>query len=216
MNRTSRLRYSSGFTLIEILIVLAITGVVMAGIYQVYISHQRTYVTQLQVVEMQQNLRAASFYLAKDLRMAGFDPTDAFNFGIITAQSNLIRFTKDTNENGILDSNEDITYGLYDAYGDGDSDLGRRVGGGGYQPVAENIDVLNFVYFDADGNTPVANVNDIRSVQITIIARSERDLKFTDTTAYYNDQGDLLLSAQNDHHRRRLSTYRVQCRNMGL
>jgi len=211
-----RLRNASGFTLIEILVTLAISGVVMAGIYQVYNSHQRTYVTQLQVVEMQQNLRAALYYLARDVRMAGFDFTDSDNFGIITASSDSIRFSKDTSQDGTLDNDEDITYSLYDAYSDGDDDLGRKVVTGNNQPVAENIDVLNFVYFDASGSTPVADVDDIRSVQITIVARSAMDLNYTDTTVYRNDQGDLILSAPGDHYRRRMLTARVQCRNMGL
>ena len=213
---TPRLRNASGFTLIEILVTLAISGVLMAGIYQVYHSHQKTYTVQLQVVEMQQNLRAALYYLAKDVRMAGFDRNDSGNFGIITASSDSIRFSKDTNEDGTLDNDEDITYSLYDAYSDGDNDLGRRVVTGNNQPVAENIDVINFVYFDANGSTPVANVDDIRSVQITIIARSAMDPDYTDTTVYRNDQGDLLMSAPGDSFRRRLLTARVQCRNMGL
>jgi len=211
-----RLRNASGFTLIEILVTLAISSVVMGGIYQVYNSNQRVYVTQLQVVEMQQNLRAALYYLTRDVRMAGYDRTDSDNFGIITASSNSIRFSKDTNEDGTLDNNEDITYSLYDAYGDGDNDLGRRVVTGNNQPVAENIDVIDFVYFDSNGSTPVANVDDIRSVQVTIVARSALDFNYTDTTVYRNDQGDLLLSAQNDNVRRRMLTARVQCRNMGL
>ena len=211
-----RLRNASGFTLIEILVTLAISSVVMGGIYQVYNSNQRVYVTQLQVVEMQQNLRAALYYLTRDVRMAGYDRTDSDNFGIITASSNSIRFSKDTNEDGTLDNNEDITYSLYDAYGDGDNDLGRRVVTGNNQPVAENIDVIDFVYFDTSGSTPVANVDDIRSVQITIVARSALDFNYTDTTVYRNDQGALILAAQNDNYRRRTLTARVKCRNMGL
>ena len=121
-----------------------------------------------------------------------------------------------TNEDGTLDSNEDITYSLYDAYGDGGLDLGRKAGSGDYQPVAENIDVLNFVYFDANGSTPVADLENIRSVQVTLVARSGMDINYTDASAYYNDQGNLILGAQNDHFRRRLLTNRVQCRNMGL
>jgi type IV pilus assembly protein PilW len=212
----TRLRNTNGFTLVELLITLAISGLVMGGIYTVYNSHQRTYATQLQVVEMQQNLRAATFYLSKEIRMAGYDPVDTALFGITTADSDAIVFTTDTDEDGVVDSNETITFDLYDAYSDGDTDLGKKVGAGSRMPVAENVDALNFVYFDAAGGTPVTNLEDIRSVQITLVVRSGRDFNYTDTRAYANDQGTVILSAQNDNFRRRLLTARVQCRNMGI
>jgi type IV pilus assembly protein PilW len=205
--------------LTEILVTLAIAGVVMAGIYQVYNSHQRTYVTQLGVVEMQQNLRAAVYYLAREIRMAGFDPEDTGNFGIETAASNSLRFTTDTDEDGTVDSNEDITYSLYDAYSDGDNDLGRQVSGGSNQAIAENVDALNFVYFDANNSkltAPVANVDDIRSIQITIVARAAYDPNFTNSTVYRNEENDVIYTAVGDEYRRRIATVRVRCRNMGL
>ena len=99
---------------------------------------------------------------------------------------------------------------------DWDTDLGKKAGAGSHRPVAENVDGLNFIYFDAAGSTPVANPEDIRSVQITLVARSGRDVKYTDTRAYANDQGTVILSAQNDNFRRRLLTGRVQYRNMGI
>jgi len=212
----TRLRNTGGFTLVELLITMAISGLVMGSIYTVYNSHQRTYTTQLQVVEMQQNLRAATYYLSREIRMAGYDPVDTTLFGITTANSASIVFTTDTNQDGVLDTNETITFDLYDAYGDGDTDLGKKVGAGSHMPVAENVDALNFIYFDAAGSTPVANPEDIRSVQITLVVRSGRDVKYTDTRVYANDQGTVILSAQNDNFRRRLLTGRVQCRNMGI
>jgi prepilin-type N-terminal cleavage/methylation domain-containing protein len=63
-----------GFTLTELLVVMAMTGIIMAAVYSTYKSQQDSYVVQEQVVEMQQNLRAALFLLAKDLMAAGFNP----------------------------------------------------------------------------------------------------------------------------------------------
>jgi len=48
-------RNESGFTLIELMVAMAISVVVMAAIYQVYQSQQKAYVTQQMVIEMQQN-----------------------------------------------------------------------------------------------------------------------------------------------------------------
>ena len=63
-----------GFTLTELLVVMAMTGIVMAAVYSTYKSQQDSYIVQEQVVEMQQNLRAALFLLGKDLMAAGFNP----------------------------------------------------------------------------------------------------------------------------------------------
>ncbi|MFC1859424.1 prepilin-type N-terminal cleavage/methylation domain-containing protein [Thermodesulfobacteriota bacterium] len=215
---------NGGFTLVELLVTMAISGIVMGGIYQVYNANQRTYIVQREIVEMQQNLRASIFLLGRELRMAGFDPTGEADASIVTATSGSVRFTMDTSEDeDVLDSGEDITYSLYDSGSDGDNDLGRKVGAGSNQPVALNIDALNFVYFDAGGSilactavSPVANPENIRSVQVTIVARSGFDFNYTNANVYRNDQDELILGAVGDHYRRRLLTTRVQCRNMGL
>ncbi len=62
-----------GITLIELLVAFVIGGIVVAGIYRVFIAQSRAYVVQDQVVEVQQNIRGAMEILLKDLRMAGFN-----------------------------------------------------------------------------------------------------------------------------------------------
>jgi type IV pilus assembly protein PilW len=225
------MKNQNGFTLIEILIALAIAGVVMAGVYSAYYSQQKSYVTQEQVVAMQQNLRVAMYYMEREIRMAGCDPTEDAGAGIQTAGSNSIRFTLDihdgvdndsdgsvdeSDEAGNVDgdtddANEDITYSLADNDGDGDNDLGRN-----NNLIAENIDALDFVYLDANGAT-TATLANIRSVQITLVARTGRgDPGYTNNTVYRNQQNTIILSAQNDNLRRRLLTAEVKCRNLGL
>ena len=65
------LKERKAFTLIEILIVIAILGVIMAAVYSVYLTHQRSAYTQEEVVEVQQNLRIAMDSITRDVRMAG-------------------------------------------------------------------------------------------------------------------------------------------------
>ncbi len=67
-------RYESGFTLIELMIAMAIGIIVMAAIYQVYRSQQKSYVTQQMVIEMQQNARSAMLLMEREIRMAGYKP----------------------------------------------------------------------------------------------------------------------------------------------
>lgn len=212
-----------GFTLIELLVVVALVGIVMAGIYSTYASQQKSYVTQDQVAAMQQNLRAAMYYMGREIRMAGCDPTGDANARILNAGSATFSITLDITDNAgtgdpdgdTSDANENITYLLYDPDGDGITDLGRDTGGGN-QLVAENIDALDFVYLDANG-TVTATLSDIRSVQVTLVARTSRgDPGYTNTTAYQNQQGITIYTAPGDNNRRRLLTTFIRCRNLGL
>ncbi len=201
-----------GFTLTELLVAMGISGIVMASTYSVYHSHQKSYLAQEQVVAMQQNLRAARYFMEREIRMAGYDPTQSAAAGIATANGNSIRVTLDITEDGDTgDADEDITYCLSDSDGDGDNDLERNS-----NLIAENVDALDFVYLDQDGN-PTATISQIRSVEVTIVARTGRgDPGYTNTTAYYNQQ-DLvnpILAAQNDNLRRRRLTTTIKFRNL--
>jgi type IV pilus assembly protein PilW len=62
-----------GITLIELLVALVICGMVVAGIYRVFVAQSKAYTVQDQVVEVQQSVRSAMEILLRDLRMAGFD-----------------------------------------------------------------------------------------------------------------------------------------------
>ena len=200
-----------GFTLIELLVVVAISGIVMAAIYSAYYTAQKNAIVQEGTAVMRQNLRAGLDLMAREIRMAGYDPTGTANAGITTAGSNSIAFADDLNgDHDTSDPGEQITYAL------SGNNLVRNDGDGtGDHPVAENIDALNFAYLDSAGNV-TANLNEIRSVQITLVAWAEKeDRDYTDTQSYSSPWG-VVLAAQNDHFRRRLLTTRVVCRNLGL
>ena len=175
--------YEKGFTLIEILVAIAIAGIVMAGIYSAYYSQQKSYVVQEQVAIAQQNLRAAMYFMEREVRMVGCDPMGSANAAIITAGADTFQFSEDIgdgaggNPNGTIDAGENITYAL------NGTNL-TRTAGGGAQTIAENIQTLNFRYFDADNieiTQPVTatTIVNIRSVQISMTAgtgTNQRDL----------------------------------------
>jgi len=71
----------------------------------------------------------------------------------------------------------------------------------GPQPVAENIESLQFAYFDANGNT-TANPDDIRMIQVNIVART--------------DQTDPELAKTGDGFRRRTMISNIQLRNLAF
>lgn len=62
----------SGFTLVEILVVLVIFGIAATGMFSVYLTMQKTSSVQEKVVDLQQNIRIAVDALSRDIRMAGF------------------------------------------------------------------------------------------------------------------------------------------------
>ena len=240
----------NGFTMTELLVAMAMTAIVMAAVYSTYKSQQDSYVAQEQVVEMQQNIRASFYQLARDLRMAGYNPLRSSYVGGFTATklvsdgndettttSTHLAFYMDLNTPGIPDSpngrigtdddEEQIAYRFFN------NALQKfRVSDDTWQTVADNIDAVDFVYLDPDGtditnqveNTPTALstvtelpfIDSIRSVEISIGARTGRvDNDFTDTQPYNNLRGTEILSAQNDHYRRRLLSTTIFCRNLG-
>jgi len=177
MFATNRGLGKAGFTLVEMLIAVAISGILVAAIYTAYVVQQKSYVVQEQVAETQENLRAAMTRLLSEIRQAGCDPEGTADARIVEATATSFHFTADiggnpVNENmadGIIGdpaTNEDITFGMAatdDANGDGIADggvaganwnetgqLGRNTGGG-LQPAAELIDALEFNYILADG-----------------------------------------------------------------
>jgi prepilin-type N-terminal cleavage/methylation domain-containing protein len=68
------LRCTRGFTIVEVLVALALLGVVSAGIYRVLVMNQRTYLAQTQRIDLQQNIRAAVTILPAEIRE--MDATD--------------------------------------------------------------------------------------------------------------------------------------------
>jgi prepilin-type N-terminal cleavage/methylation domain-containing protein len=67
-----RLKRSKGLTLIELLVAMAISGILVAALYRTFIGQHRTYTVQEQVVDMQQNVRVAINRMMREIRMAGF------------------------------------------------------------------------------------------------------------------------------------------------
>ena len=82
-NRSMFISDKKGVTLIELLVVLVICGIVIGGMYRVFISQAKTYMVQDQVAEIQQDVRGAMEIMVRDIRMAGFQ-SRSFNSATIS------------------------------------------------------------------------------------------------------------------------------------
>jgi len=207
-----RQQATEGFTLVELMIAMAIGGIVMAAVMTSFLSQHRSYLAQDDVVEMQQNARVAMDMLVRDIRMAGYSPTseplkftivNGVNFSngsgtntAVSTNSSQIAFTSDLDGDGLVD------LAAQDVNGDGTTDMSEmeqiafRLSGTTlqrystvtgfiyWQAVAENISRLEFRYLDAAGvSTDV--LSNIRSVQISILAVASRpDQSFVNTMVY--------------------------------
>jgi prepilin-type N-terminal cleavage/methylation domain-containing protein len=61
-----------GFTLVELMITMAVVGIIMAAVVAAFDVQQKSQVKQQLISEVQQNARAAMYLLAWDVRMAGY------------------------------------------------------------------------------------------------------------------------------------------------
>jgi len=233
------MKRNSGFTLIELMVAMAIASIVLAAVVTTYALQVRSSNTQAVLTDMNQTARAALEIMTKEIGYAGYDPlrlnvaAGAFVVGVQVAQSNQLAITMDIRDQSqpasnrlapdgaIGDPNEQVTYAI-----NANGHLGRNTGGG-LQPLARNVDALDFVYLDAQGNVlaaPVAGANlaNIRSVEVTIVARAGEaggagfTGAYTDTTNYVNQRGTVILAAPNDNFRRVRFTTTIQMPNNGL
>jgi type IV pilus assembly protein PilW len=218
------LRRDEGFTLIELMIAMVVSGIVMAALYSAYTVQQQHAKAQEQVTEMQQTLRAGVNYLIGEIRLAGFDPD-----GGLEDKDKIKVATADTFQY-YFDNDDKNRFVFSDPDNDNANELRYEIHDGGLQLVAENIEAIEFYYVLEDGtktSTP-GNLEDIRSVELSVLAIANKsDRKFTNTMTYVPASGianwDLngpdvagTGNPPNDNYRRRLLITSVKIRNMGL
>jgi len=63
-----------GLTLVELMVVLAMFGMILSAMYNMFSFQQKSYSVQDNVAVMQQNVRVGLDYMVKEIRMAGYIP----------------------------------------------------------------------------------------------------------------------------------------------
>lgn len=229
-----------GFTIVEMLIAVALSLMIMSGVYKVFISQNKAYTIQDQVTEMQQNARVAIDMMTREIRMAGYlaeewisgvdppttdvvndvDDTDPFTQNITPEdieemQTSSITFEGDIDYSGATsDRTEMVRYSL---------------SGTTLERERWSWDTVNTKWGDSGGAQPVAENIDsltltyydqtgaetvtkanIRLIKISITARTARE-----DTGYIGGV-NLTGTTEDGTARTRTLTARVRPRNLGL
>ena len=158
---------NAAFTLVELLVAIAISGIVLAAVTKLFISTNRIYTVQKQVVHLQQTIRASLNIMSRDIRMAGLDPTGNADAGIESANSTNLRIKYDYNGSGTCDRDRNYQYNTSKERLEVESG-----GSGGFSGLSEEgrIQSMSFDYLLEDGtssNNPT-NPDKIRSVTVSV------------------------------------------------
>lgn len=226
MSYQLRVKNEAGFTLLELLISMTIGLVVLGSIFSSFTTQKKSFELQEQITVMEQNLRVPIDFITRDLRNAGYNPTEDLITGTsvglvpggtrnINITTNQLRILADlTGDGDTGDSGEDVDYSLDGTdYTDGITfDIDRNG-----QPLVQNVTALTFRYYNSTGteitSLPVtgANLSNIRLVEVSITARTDRE----DPT--YTTGGLSITGTDADGQcRTRTLRARIRLRNLGL
>ncbi len=177
---TIGLKGERGFTLAELLVVTALVGLVMAGIFSLLMSSNESYMRGTNQMEAQQSARVAMARLIQEIREAGYNPRGVTTFNpIITFSATGFTIQNDWNANGVIDNTLIITdpvkgtgRGEQTIYALSGNDLTRRETGvdAAAAPLIAGVTALSFQYLDIN-DAATATAASIRTVVITATVR---------------------------------------------
>lgn len=187
----------SGFTLVELLIAMAISAVLLGATYSVFVSSQKINTGNEVSARIMQSLRTSLDLMESDIRMAGLNGLFDIpgGVGIIEATATKLRFTSNRNLDdkidtlnpahllgGLQESDfEQITY-FYDAptkrlkqcLSEGTANAScvtLNQDPDDSNTVAYNVENFSLSYFDGNNNVivnPTVNTISIRTVEVSM------------------------------------------------
>jgi len=158
---------STGFALVELLVGLAVAGLVLLALTGLLQQGGQAYLAGTTRLDAQQSARVALERLGRELRGAGIDPRGTGFPPLANPTPTGFTIQNDLNGDGVISGNpERITYALRGR-------TLRRNAGGGAQPLIDDVEALTFAYLDSEGR-PARVPGEIRSVLIAITTGPEK------------------------------------------
>lgn len=146
-------------TLAELLVTLALIGVISTAALTVLEQGQRAWATGAALAETQQSARVALARLVADVRAAGFGGT-GFD-AVALAEPQRVVLQQDLDADGaITTSGERVTWRLAGS-------ILRRDAGGGAQPIVNGVRALQLRYLDAHGAATTVP-QDVRTIAVML------------------------------------------------
>lgn len=193
LNVGYKLEDSKGFTLIEVLVAIAIFAIISVGMVTIFDSLQRGNTEQQVITDVIQKNRGALSFMTEEIKLAGLDPTESGNFTVRTATATDFTYDYDSPDvdnkfDGILtiddaDNPERRTFSLDGGslYQSENSDTpavadypAKDDADGGWEELVSGIDMANsrFEYLNENGTVlnPIV-INDIRAVRVVLTVR---------------------------------------------
>lgn len=178
------LRSQRGYTLAEMLVVAAVVGVIMAGLFSMLSTGTQAYTVGTNRADAQQTARLALDRLIREVRTAGHDPLATDSFAAVTALAVGTGFVirNDWNGNGAIATNVTVTvdgvaHGEQVTYTFAGNTLTRQESNldAAAVTVATGISNMTIQYLDANDvavATPSgANASLIRTVVLDVTAQ---------------------------------------------
>lgn len=145
----------------ELLVAIAVSGVVLSATYGVFTQGLRAHAVGAARVEAHEAARAALFRMSAEIRDAGRGAR-WMDAAVAVAEPSRIVLASDLDDDGTTnDRGEQITWQLVGS-------VLRRNAGAGAQPVANGVSVLALRYFDAAGR-PTTIPSAVTTVDITLV-----------------------------------------------
>lgn len=178
----NRIKKNAGFSLVELLVGLAIFSIVGLILTHQLTLGSRINTEQNAVARAQQSLRAARLMISQDIRLAGLDPRRTFRFGFEQATTTKFRVTADFNSDGNVDdtNSERVTYMIPAGTRQLQKILYEGSASQVTAPLLDRVDpaASGFIYLDAN-NVPIASpvataqLEDIRAVVVNLSVEEE-------------------------------------------
>ena len=174
----------AGFTLVEMMVAIAIGMVVIASVASTFTAQTRQNKAEEEISQMHQNVRGALDLMSRELMQAGYKAAGGSVTGVTYNASQLL-VQADVDGNGTIDTgNTSLEYITY-AWDSANLRITRQLGTGGTaEAVADNITSCAFSYKDVnDAATTTSSA--IRKVTISITGRTaNRDPSYTINGGY--------------------------------